>query len=76
MGRWRVSFSRRRLSDEPNTTPSGTEPVKLAKKAWRHSFEGSAAIANFGRFYPHSADGVLVWQVSCCVLSHEVSSLF
>ena len=46
------------------------------KKAWRHSFEGSATIANFGRFYPHYADGVLVWQVSRCVLSHEVSSLF
>ena len=35
-------------------------------------------MANFGRVYPHSTDGVLVWQVPHCVfvLSHEVSSLF
>ena len=47
-------------------------------KGLAYSFEGSAAIAIFGRVYPHSADGVLVWQVPHCVfvLSHEVSSLF
>ena len=50
----------------------------IGLKAWRHSFEGSAAMANFGRVYPHSAGGVLVLQVPRClfVLSHEVSSLF
>ena len=48
--------------------------------AWRYSFKGSIAMANFRWVYPHFADCILVYQVETAAAvyqdSREASSSF
>ena len=42
--------------------------------AWRYSFKGSIAVANFRWVYPHFAHCVLIKQVQAAAAIHKDSS--
>ena len=69
----KVNFSLRKLSGEPNTTSSTREPVQRASGPGITPLKVVLLLADSCRFYPHFADGVLIYQIKTTAVVHKES---